>query len=166
MQMVAHGVTTGALFMLVGMIQERIHTRELGSMGGFWTTAPRLSSMGLLFVLASLGLPGTANFIGEFLVLLGTFPVNIAMTVTGALGLVLSAVYSLRIAQRVFHGSTRVDLAMPDLSVRETGMMAVMIVAMLWIGLFPQTMLDTARPVLSGFECCVTHTQQISGGRQ
>jgi NADH-quinone oxidoreductase subunit M len=161
-QIAAHGVTTGALFMLVGMIQERIHTRELGSMGGFWALAPRLSSMGLLFVLASLGLPGTANFIGEFLVLLGTFPVNITLTVIGALGLVLSAIYSLRIAQRVFHGTVSHDIQMPDLSVRETGMLAIMIIAVLWIGLFPQTMLDTAKPVLSGLECCASHTQPIS----
>ena len=167
-QIVAHGVTTGALFMLVGMIQERIHTRELGSMGGFWTTAPRLSSMGLLFVLASLGLPGTANFIGEFLVLLDTFPVSITMTVIGALGLVLSAIYSLRIAQRVFHGTARVDLVMPDLSIRETGMLAIMIIAVLWIGLSPLTILDTAKPVLSKLECCSSHGEPMSakGGGQ
>jgi NADH-quinone oxidoreductase subunit M len=156
MQMVAHGVTTGALFMLVGMIQERIHTRGLGSMGGFWTNAPRLSSMGLLFVLASLGLPGTANFVGEFLVLLGTFPVNNAMTVLAALGLVLSAIYSLRIAQRVFHGTTT-DSKMSDLSIRETGMLAIMIMAVITIGLFPQTILDTAKPVLIRLECCASH---------
>jgi len=168
MQIVAHGVTTGALFMLVGMIQERIHTHELGSMGGFWTAAPKLSSMGLLFVLASLGLPGTANFIGEFLVLLGTFPVNITLTVIGALGLVLSAIYSLRIAQRVFHGTTRVGLVMPDLSVRETGMLAIMTIMVITIGLFPQTILDTAKPVLSGLKCCASHEQPIStkGGGQ
>jgi len=168
MQLVAHGVTTGALFMLVGMVQERIHDRELDSMGGFWTKAPRLSSMGLVFVLASLGLPGTANFVGEFLVLLGSFPANTTMTVIAASGLVLSAVYSLRIAQRVFHGATHGDMPVPDLSVRETGMLAIMVVAIISIGLFPQTLLETAKPVLSGLECCSSHTQPLStkGGGQ
>ena len=122
--------------------------------------------MGLAFF-ASLGLPGTANFIGEFLVLLGTFPVNITMTVIGALGLVLSAVYSLRIAQRVFHGTIG-EIKLPDLSVRETGMLAIMIIAIITIGLFPQTILNTAKPVLSGLECCSSHEQPIStkGGGQ
>ena len=163
----AHGVSTGALFILVGMIQERIHTRDMGSMGGFWSSAPRLSSMGLVFALASLGLPGFANFIAEFLVLLGTFPVNITMTAIGALGLVLSVVYSLRIAQRVFHGTIG-EIKLPDLSVRETGMLAIMIIAIITIGLFPQTILDTAKPVLSGLECCSSHAQPIStnGGGQ
>ncbi len=77
MQMLAHGVSTGALFIVVGMIQERIHTRDLDRMGGFWTAAPRLSGVALVFGLASLGLPGFGNFVAEFMVLLGTFRVNV-----------------------------------------------------------------------------------------
>ncbi len=73
MQMVAHGISTGALFIIVGMIQERIHTREMDRMGGFWSSTPRLGGMGLVFALASLGLPGFGNFVAEFMVLLGSY---------------------------------------------------------------------------------------------
>jgi len=148
-QMLAHGVSTGALFIIVGMIQERIHTRELDRMGGFWTVAPRLSSVGLIYALASLGLPGFANFVGEFLVLLGSYRVSIVGTVLAATALVLSALYSLWFVQRVFHGENQEDLRIPDLSTRETGMMAVLIVVILWIGLHPQPLLNMSDQALN-----------------
>jgi NADH-quinone oxidoreductase subunit M len=81
MQMAAHGVSTGALFIIAGMLQERLHTRDIQRMGGFWTFAPRLSAMGLIFALASLGLPGVGNFVAEFLVLLGAYRQSIPVTV-------------------------------------------------------------------------------------
>ena len=73
MQLVAHGLSTGALFMLAGALQERLHTRDMRQMGGLWGAVPRVAAMALFFALASLGLPGLANFIGEFLVLFGSF---------------------------------------------------------------------------------------------
>jgi NADH-quinone oxidoreductase subunit M len=148
MQMVAHGVSTGALFIIVGMIQERIHTREMDSMGGFWSSAPRLSGIGLVFALASLGLPGFANFVAEFMVLLGSFRAHSYATIFAASGLVLAAVYSLGIVQRVFHGERRGGPSIPDLTVRETCMMAAMIVVILWLGLFPRPLIRTTAPVL------------------
>jgi NADH-quinone oxidoreductase subunit M len=149
-QMLAHGVSTGALFIIVGMIQQRIHTRELDRMGGFWAVVPRLSGVGLVFALASLGLPGFGNFVGEFLVLLGSYRVSVVITALAAMGLVLAAIYSLWFVQRVFHGTTQEGLQMPDLSMRETGMMAVLIIVILWIGLHPQPFLNMSEPVLEG----------------
>jgi NADH-quinone oxidoreductase subunit M len=152
-QMLAHGVSTGALFITVGMIQERIHTRELDRMGGFWAIVPRLSGVGLVFALASLGLPGFGNFVAEFLVLLGSYRVSLVITVLAATGLVLSAIYSLWIVQRVFHGEKQESMQMPDLSTRETGMMAVLIIAILWIGLNPQPFLNMSEQALNN----ITH---------
>lgn len=153
-QMVAHGVSTGALFIIVGMVQERIHTREMDRMGGFWSLVPKLSAVGLVFALASLGLPGFGNFVAEFLVLLGTFRVSVLMTVLAGTGLVLAAIYSLWIVQRVFHGEKKESLKLADLSARETGMMAAMTLVILWLGLQPQPVLKITEPVLSGIQCC------------
>jgi NADH-quinone oxidoreductase subunit M len=164
-QMLAHGVSTGALFIIVGMIQERIHTRELDRMGGFWAVVPRLSGVGLVFALASLGLPGFGSFVAEFLVLLGSYRVNVAITVLAATGLVLAAIYSLWIVQRAFHGVEKEGVQMPDLSTRETGMMAVLIIAILWIGLHPQPFLNASGPALDGIRHSVSSAQTTEGGK-
>ena len=148
MQIVAHGVSTGALFIIVGMIQERIHTREMGQMGGFWSAVPRLSGIGLVFALASLGMPGFGNFVAEFMVLLGSYGSHHAMTILAASGLVLSAIYSLWIVQQVFHGEKKEGLLLTDLTLRETAMMAAMIIVIFWIGIFPRPLLNTADPAL------------------
>ncbi len=166
MQIVAHGVSTGALFILVGMIQERIHTRQMDRMGGFWASVPRLSGIGLVFALASLGLPGFGNFVAEFMVLIGSFRTHGAVTIIAASGLVLAAIYSLWIVQRVFHGEKREGLGLVDLSARETGMMAAMIVVILWLGVFPRPVLSTAEPVLNTIAASASHEQPktLQGG--
>ena len=168
MQMVAHGVSTGALFILVGMTQERIHTRDMDRMGGLWSLVPRLSAAGLVFALASLGLPGFGNFVGEFLVLSGSYRAGIPATALAAAGLVLAAIYSLRIVQRVFHGEAKAGMTLADLSTRETGTMAIMIVVILWLGMFPQLLLKTAEPALNAIPCCVAAEQpaSVKGGRK
>jgi NADH-quinone oxidoreductase subunit M len=166
-QMLVHGVSTGALFILVGMIQERTHTRDLDRMGGFWAVVPRLSSVGLVFALASLGLPGFGNFVAEFLVLLGSYRVSPVITVLAATGLVLSAIYSLWLVQRVFHGEKQEGLQMPDLSMRETSMMAVLITVILWIGLHPQPFLNMSEQALNNITHSNSSTQtSIRGGVQ
>ena len=151
-QMLAHGVSTGALFVIAGMVQERIHTRDMDRMGGFWSTIPRLSGVALVFALASLGLPGFGNFVAEFMVLLGAYRVNVLATAFAAVGLVFAAIYSLWMVQRAFHGEPRVIWKMPDLSRLETGIMAALIIAIFWLGLYPRPILNTTGPVLSSLQ--------------
>jgi len=145
MQMICHGIGTGALFMLAGALQERIRTRDMERMGGLWATAPRMGAAALFFALASLGLPGLGNFVGEFLVLLGSYRVNITITAVAASGIVTAAVYSLWIIQRAFHGPNFHRWSIPDLSGREMAAMAVMIASLVWLGLYPQPVFDTSR---------------------
>jgi NADH-quinone oxidoreductase subunit M len=149
MQMLAHGVSTGALFIIVGMVQERIHTRDMDRMGGFWSTIPGLSSAAMVFALASLGLPSFGNFVAEFMVLLGVYRVNVLVTAFAAAGLVFAAIYSLWMIQRFFHGEPRAIWIIPDLSRLETGIIAVLIIAIFWLGLYPRPVLNTTGPVLS-----------------
>jgi NADH-quinone oxidoreductase subunit M len=148
MQMLAHGVSTGALFILVGLLQERTHTRDMERMGGLWTIVPRLSGMALVFALASLGLPGFGNFVAEFMVLAGSFRVSPVATAFAATGLVLSAIYALWMMQRAFQGEPRESWRIPDLSARETGILGVLIVAIFWLGLSPGQVLKATDPVI------------------
>ena len=104
MQMVAHGFSTAALFMIAGSLQERLHTRDMREMGGLWQNMPRMGAVAMFFVVASLGLPGLGNFVAEFLVLLGLFQVDRWLTVIAALGLITGAAYSLLLMQRSFQG--------------------------------------------------------------
>ena len=144
MTMICHGLSTGGLFVLVGGLQERIHTRDLGRMGGLWAVAPRLSGAALFFSLASLGLPGMGDFIGELLVLLGSYRVNIAITVIASLGILASTFYALRMVERAFRGPNTNRWSFADLKPREGVMIAVMIVGLLWLGLYPQPVLKTS----------------------
>jgi NADH-quinone oxidoreductase subunit M len=149
MQMICHDLSTGALFILTGALQERLHTRDMRRMGGLWSTVPRLGGIGLFLAIASLGLPGLGNFVGEFLVLVGTFQVNIWLAIVAAIGLVTATIYALRLVQQTFHGPNHEGWRVPDLAARELAMMAVTIAALVWLGLYPQPIFDTANPALS-----------------
>lgn len=144
MQMITHGISTGALFILAGSLYERIHTRNISSMGGFWKRAPFMGTIGLVFAMASLGLPGLGNFVAEFLTLLGAWSASPLMTIIATIGLVAATIYSLRIMQKVFYGKEVESLNVPDLSLREKVIMVPMVVFILWLGLFPQPVLNTA----------------------
>lgn len=146
MQMLAHGISTGALFFLVGALAERTHTRDLVRMGGLWETVPRLAAVGLFFAIASLGLPGLGNFVGEFLVLLGAYRVSIPLTAVAAVGLVTAAIYSLVLVQKAFHGPNRERWVLADLAPREMSALAAMVAIIVWLGLYPQPVLDTTAP--------------------
>jgi NADH-quinone oxidoreductase subunit M len=144
MQMICHGISTSALFALVGALQERTHTRDMRRMGGLWSVMPRFGGVALLFALAGMGLPGLGNFIGEFLVLLGTYAVSPLLTVLAALGLVGATVYALWFIQVTFHGPNREGWSLPDLSARETLTAGALILAIVWLGIYPQPVFDTA----------------------
>ena len=141
-QIVSHGLSTGALFILAGTLQERLHTRSLSRMGGLWQVAPRLGGASIFFALASLGLPGMGNFVGEFMVVLGVYPAHPGLAVAASLGFIFSTAYALRMIQRICFGENREGWKVPDLSLREMGIMALMMVPLLWLGLSPQPLID------------------------
>ena len=149
MGMVAHGLSTGALFMVAGAVQERLGTRDMNRMGGLWGPLPRLGAVALFFALGALGLPGLGNFVGEFLVLLGTFQRYPVAAVLAASALVLSAAYALALIQRVFHGQGPAR-NVPDLGPGWMAAAGAMMLLLLWLGLFPQPLFETAGPALDG----------------
>lgn len=149
MQMIAHGITTGALFILVGALQERLDTRDMRRMGGLWATVPRFGAVTLAFAIATLGLPGSGNFIGEFLLLLGSYRINVLMTVLAAFGWVAALIYALALLQRTFYGSAENESrTIPDLSTRDMATLGAMVVVQVWLGLYPQPVFDTADQAL------------------
>ncbi len=150
LQMVSHGISTGALFILVGALQDRIHTRDLDRMGGLWKQAPRMGAAAMVLAMALVGLPGLVNFVSEFLVLLGAYQVSIVLAILSGVGLVLATVYALRMIQLSFHGSPRESLKVTDLTGLETGVMLVMIVLLIGLGVFPQPILRTVQSVVAG----------------
>jgi NADH-quinone oxidoreductase subunit M len=140
-QMLNHGVSTGALFMLVGYLYERRHSLEISAYGGVATPAPNLSIIFLITTLASIGLPTLNNFVGEYLVLQGSAIANFPATVFAALGVILSACYMLWLYQRTFYGRASESLShhMPDLSAREWIAALPLLLLMVWMGTYTQT---------------------------
>src|SRR5437867_2522897 len=137
-QMLNHGVSTGALFLLVGIIYDRRHTRLIEEFGGLANRMPVYAAFFLIVTLSSIGLPGLNGFVGEFLVLLGTFGVNQSRAAFAAVGVVLSAVYMLWMYQRVMWGRLENDrnAALPDLSGREHAMLVPILVMIFWMGMY------------------------------
>lgn len=146
--MIAHGISTGALFMLVGGLQERTHTREMEKLRGLWATVPVMSGTVLFFALASIGLPGLGDFIGEFLTLVGTYRVSLGVTIVAAIGILMSTLYAVKVIQRAFHGPNVHEWSLPDLGKRELVMMIPMMLILLWIGLYPQPLFRTFEPAM------------------
>ena len=149
LQMLCHGISTGGLFMLAGSLQERLRTRDIERMGGLWSFLPKMGGLAMVFAMASLGLPGLGNFVAEFLVLIGVFRKNMVIAVIAAVGLVSATVYALMMLQKVFFGKPKEEWKPGDVSVREMSVALVMIASLLFLGLFPQPVLNTAAPALS-----------------
>ncbi len=144
LEIVCHAFSTGALFLLVGSMMERMHTRDMERMGGLWSVVPRMGGTGLFFALASLGLPGLGNFIAEFLILTGTWQVSKWAAVLGAIGLVFATVYALWMVQRAFQGKETHGWRFADLRPREIGMFASLIAALVFLGFYPQPVINAA----------------------
>ena len=143
LQMVNHGLTTGALFLLVGMLYDRAHTRDIDAFGGLWAYMPRFSVIFLIVMFASVGLPGTNGFVGEFLSLLGAFEARPIYGAAAAIGIVLGAAYMLWMYQRVFFGpASELSASMQDLGGRELLVLAPILVLIFWIGVAPGFFLE------------------------
>jgi NADH-quinone oxidoreductase subunit M len=143
LQMVNHGLSTGALFLAVGILYERRHTREISEFGGVTAAMPIFAALFLIICLSSLGLPGLNGFVGEFLILLGAFKANPWVAGLSATGVILGAVYLLWMFQRVMFGpiTNEKNRALPDLTKREFWVLAPVIVLIVWIGVYPNTFL-------------------------
>jgi NADH-quinone oxidoreductase subunit M len=140
-QMINHGLSTGALFLMVGMIYERRHTRLIAQFGGLWKVIPLFSALFLVVTLSSLGLPGLNGFVGEFLVLLGAFQINGWLAAVAATGIIFAAVYLLWMYQRVIFGEVThpENTRLADLSPREWAVLVPVLVFIVWIGVAPRT---------------------------
>jgi NADH-quinone oxidoreductase subunit M len=162
LQMVNHGLSTGALFFLVGMIYERRHTREIAKLRGLQTAAPILAGVFTLVMLSSIGLPGLNGFVGEFLILLGAFVAFRWWAVVATIGVVLAALYMLWAYQRVFHGTPDEDNAsMRDLSLREGFLLAPLLVLIVFLGIYPKPVLSRMEPSV---DALITHIEAHAPG--
>jgi NADH-quinone oxidoreductase subunit M len=143
-QMLSHGIVSGALFLIVGVVYDRMHSREIATYGGLVHRMPIYAAVFMLFMLASIGLPGTSGFIGEFLVLIGAFSTNSWLAALAALGIILGAAYMLYLYRRVIFGAlTKESLKrITDLTPREVAVFAPLVVLVLWMGIYPSTFLD------------------------
>ena len=146
-QMLSHGISTGALFILVGMIYERTHSREIGRYGGLAKAMPIFAILFVVVTMSAIAVPMTNGFVGEFLILLGAFAANKGVAACAVTGVVFGAVYMLWMVKRVFYGEAG-ELVRPgthplkDLSLREMATLAPLVIVIFWMGLFPNTFLD------------------------
>ncbi len=164
LQMVNHGLSTGALFLLVGMISDRRHTREIAALSGLQKAAPVLAGVFTLVMLSSIGLPGLNGFVGEFLVLSGSYLTRKWFTVVAAGGVVLAALYLLWAYQRVFHGEpTEEDLETPDMRWGELAVMAPLLALIVFLGVYPKPVLERIEPSV---DALISHIEQTTDYHQ
>ena len=147
MVMLGHGLVSGALFLCVGVIYDRLHTREISRYGGLAVNMPRYAILFLLFTMASVGLPGTSNFVGELLSLMGTYQVSTTIALLCTTGIILGAAYMLYLYRRVVFGEIKSDevRAMSDLTPRELWLLVPIAAAVLWMGIYPESFLAPMR---------------------
>jgi NADH-quinone oxidoreductase subunit M len=149
--MLSHGLSTGAMFLLLGMLYERRHTRNIADYGGLAAVAPGFAAVFVFTALASIGLPGTSGFVGEFLALLGTFETHPWVALIGATGVIFAAYYMLPMVQRIFFNALDkpANERLPDLTRREIVVLAPLVAGMLWMGVYPKPFLERAEVTLT-----------------
>jgi NADH-quinone oxidoreductase subunit M len=152
--MLSHGLVSGALFLCVGVIYDRLHTREIDRYGGLSINMPKYALFFMLFTMASIGLPGTSGFVGEFLSLAGTYQISTWVTLVCTTGIILGAAYMLYLYRRVAFGVQKnADAAaMPDLNLREWAMLAPIAAAVLWMGVYPESFLAPMRKDIAALD--------------
>jgi NADH-quinone oxidoreductase subunit M len=148
LQMINHGISTGALFLIVGILYERRHTRLISEYGGITKVMPKFAAVFMIVMLSSIALPGTNGFVGEFLILLGVFEFNILYAVIATTGVIWAAVYMLWMFQRVMFGevTNEKNKNLPDLSGRELAYMIPLIVIIFWLGVYPNPVIKKMEP--------------------
>ncbi|OYT95522.1 MAG: NADH-quinone oxidoreductase subunit M [Pseudomonas sp. PGPPP3] len=151
-QMLAHGLSAAALFILCGQLYERLHTRDMREMGGLWSRIAYLPAISLFFAAASLGLPGTGNFVGEFLILLGSFKSTPWIVVVATFGLVVGSVYSLIMIHRAYFGPAKAEDTLHGMNGRELGMALSLAILLILLGVYPQPILDTSAATMQGVQ--------------
>jgi NADH-quinone oxidoreductase subunit M len=169
MQMVNHGVSTGALFLMVGMIYERRHTRQIAELGGIQSVAPIFAGFFMVVMLSSIGLPGLNGFVGEFLILIGSFETARWWVVVATLGVILAALYLLWAYQRVFHGEpSEANESFPEITRREGLLLGVFVAAIVFTGIYPKPMLNRIEPsvnkLIEHVELRTDYQQPVSKG--
>ena len=168
-QMLSHGIVSAALFLVVGVVYDRIHTREIARYGGLADRMPSYALVFMLFMMASVGLPGTSGFVGEFLVIIGSLQVNFWLALLGGMGMILGAAYMLYLYRRIIFGRiTRDDLRnILDLSPREWAVFAPLIVLTLWMGIYPSSFSGyfdaTVGAMVQQHTAALTATTKVAG---
>jgi len=150
-QMISHGLISGALFLCVGVLYDRMHTREIGAYGGVINTMPLFGAFMVFFGMSNAGLPGTSGFVGEFMVILASFNAGFWVAVLAGMTLILGAAYTLWLVKRVVLGPVANDdvAQLTDVNVREWCVLAVLAVAVLALGLYPKPLTDAMEPTLA-----------------
>ena len=152
-QMISHGFISGAMFLMIGVLYDRMHTREITAYGGVVHTMPVFAAFAVFFAMSNAGLPGTSGFVGEFMVILASFQANFWYAFLGALTLILGAAYTLWMVKRVFYGEVTNDgvRALQDLNTREFVIMAILAIAVLVLGLWPAPVVDVMHASVESF---------------
>lgn len=151
-QMIAHGLSAAGLFIICGQLYERLKTRDMRKMGGLWGRLKYLPALSLFFAVATLGMPGTGNFVGEFMMLFGAYKVVPTIVTIAIFGVVFASIYALAMIQRTYFGVAKSAVPLPSLNRRELTVSMILVVLLLLLGIYPQPILDTSYGAMSSIQ--------------